>query len=187
MILHLIYLLMEEISTSITFFSHSYLSLAYRILFLFIFITGLWHSISFHIYHCFMKFYFFSYLSLAYSILFLFILIIVLLDTLSFHIYHCFMKFFFFSYLSLLNIIHFLFIIIVVLWWSLNINECPLSIAIKWNSTEIVKFLVEHSADVNTRLIIFLFIFIIALWHSLSFYIHHCFMTFSFFSYSSLL
>ena len=133
-----------------------------------------------------MTFSFFSYLSLFYGILFLFIFINVLWNSLSFHIYHCFIEFSFFSYLSLFYDILFLFIFIIVLWISLNIDECPLSIAIKKMSIEIVQFLVDHGADVNMKLILFLFIFIIILWHSLSFHIYPCFMEFSFFSYLSM-
>ena len=96
------------------------------------------------------------------------------------------MKFSFFSYLSLFYEILFLFICIIVLWYSLDINECPLSIAIKVKSIEIVQFLVDHGTDVNMKLILFLFILIIVLERSLSFYIYHCFMKFSFFSYLSL-
>ena len=43
--------------------------------------------------------------------------------------------------------------------------------AIKANSTEIVKILVEHGADVNMPLILFLFKFVNVLWNSLSFHI----------------
>ena len=56
------------------------------------------------------------------------------------------MKFYFFSCFSLFYEILFHFILIIVLYNSPNINECPLSIAIKANSTDIVKFLVEHGA-----------------------------------------
>ena len=73
------------------------------------------------------------------------------------------MAFPFVLYLSLFYyiLIHFTFLIVESS--SLDINECPLNIAIKANLIEIVKFLVEHGADVNKRIIIFLFIFIIIL------------------------
>ena len=143
----------------------------YIILSFFIFIIILWNSLSFHIYNCFIGLSFFSYLSLFYIILFLFMFIIVLLCSFSFHIYHCFMKFSLFSYLSLFYEIPFIFIFIIVLWYSFDINECPLSIAIKTKSIEIVQFLVDHGADVNSFFsylslfyeILFLFILIIVL------------------------
>ena len=96
------------------------------------------------------------------------------------------MIFSFFLYLSLFYGTFFLFIFIIILSNSLNIDECPLSIAIKLNSTEIVKFLVEHGADVNMKLILFLFIFIIVLRNFLSFNVYLCFIQFFFFSYLSL-
>ena len=97
------------------------------------------------------------------------------------------MKFSFFPYLSLFYEILFPFIFIIVLIRSLYINEYPLSIAIKAKSIEIVRFLVEHGADVNMRLILFLFIFINVLYYSPSFHIYQCFIKFSFFPYLSLL
>ena len=141
--------------------------------FLFISIIIWWYSLSFHIFNCFIKFSVFSYLLLFYYIVFLSIFFIVLYNCLFFYVYHYYMLFPFFPYLLLFYrtifyfifiivllyfhsfyiyycyAIFFLFIFITALWDSLDINVCPLSIAIYNNSIEIVKFLVEHGADVK--------------------------------------
>ena len=139
-------------------------------------INFLWNYFSFHVYHCFMNFSFFLHISLLYGIFNLFIFIIALYNSIAFIIDNCFIQFFFFSCLPLFNRTLFLIILIIVLWYYLNINECPLSFAIKANSIEIAKFLVEHGADVNMKLILFLFIYIFILWFYLSFHIYHCFV-----------
>ena len=73
------------------------------------------------------------------------------------------MEFSFFSYLALIYEIIFLFIFIIVLLDSLDTNGCPITTAVKKNSLEIVKFLVEHGANVNAKIILFHAIFIIIL------------------------
>ena len=73
------------------------------------------------------------------------------------------MTFFIKLYSSLDYGILFLFMFFIAFRNSLYINECLLSIAIKSNSIEIVKFLVEHGADIDKILILYLFILIILL------------------------
>ena len=141
----------------IIFFFFSYLSLFYWIFFLFKFIIVLWYSLNINKFPLsiaiesnsieIVKFLVENGADVNMKItFFLFIFINVLLHSHSFHIYQCFMEFSFFSYLSLFYAILFLFKFIIVLWYSLNINKCPLSIAIESNSIEIVKFLVDHGA-----------------------------------------
>lgn len=86
---------------------------------------------------------------------------------------------FFFLYFASFCGIHFLPIIFFVVSWNfLFINESPLDIAIKINSMEMVKFLVDYGADVNKILILFLFIFINVLCDFFSFLIYHLLIRF---------
>ena len=158
----------------------------YYILFLLLFVIVLLYSLSFIICHCFLTFSLLFCLSFFDDVFFLFIFIIMLWYYPSFYIIYCFVTFSFFPCVSFLYYILFLYISSNFLWNFFNISQTPLCVAIEDHSIEIVQYLVENGADVNTELLLLLFISLITLWNLLSYHINLCFMVFYFFSYLSL-
>lgn len=159
----------------------------YYVRFEFKFYIDLFSSISFDINHYFMIFSCLSWNPLYFNyILFIFISFINFCNSFSIPIIQWFVTLSKCSNLSYFKRILFHFTLSILLWNYFEINESPLTIAIRQESLGIVKYLVDHGANVNLRHILFLFISPNELFTSISLNIYHYVILFESISYKSL-